>query len=123
MDTETKNYLDAKVDAVKAQNDARFTEVLSAINRVDERVSHIGSPLTWWQMVSGAASVSLVVLTIILGILAFASDRFDGGIAASGMLDEVSKAQANRDAEQDAKSDEMLLILKEIAERPVQPSP
>lgn len=31
VDANTKDYLDAKVDAVKAQNDARFAEVMSAL--------------------------------------------------------------------------------------------
>lgn len=108
VDAETKNYVDAKMETVKAQNDARFSEVLSGISRVDERVSHIASPMTWQQLALTIGSVGLVLIGIVFGALSYASDRFDGGISASGLLDEFAQSQAERDVGQDAKLDKIL---------------
>ena len=108
VDSETKNYLDAKMDSVKAQNDARFSEVLSGIGRVDDRVSHIASPMTWQQAALTMGSVGLVLIGIVFAALSYASDRFDGGISASGLLDEFAQSQTDRDVGQDAKLDKIL---------------
>jgi len=69
VDTETKNYVDAKTEATRAQNDARFTEVLT---KLDEK-----KPMTWQQCAAIVASG----LGIMLAILSFAGDRFDGGMS------------------------------------------
>lgn len=114
VDTDTKNYLDAKVDAVKAQNDARFSEVLSGISRVSERVSNIATPMTWQQHALTTASVGLVLLGVVFAALSYASDRFDGGISASGLLDEYSQSQASRDAAQDVQFTAILETLEKI---------
>jgi len=108
VDAGTKDYLDAKVEAVKAQNDARFSEVLGEIRSVGDRVSHIGSPMTWQQLALTAASVGLVLIGVVFAVLSYASDRFDGGLAASALLDAVQNQQFQRDAVQDAKLDEIL---------------
>lgn len=42
MDNETKNYVDAKAEAVKAQNDARFAEVVSGIDKLGTLVTSQG---------------------------------------------------------------------------------
>jgi hypothetical protein len=110
VDAETKNYLDAKVDSVKAQNDARFAEVLAKLDVVSERIVHL-EPLSIWKLASVAA-VSVVTLLTIMGIMA---DRFDGGIAANGLVSAFQKDQAARDAAQDAKLDTAIDLLKQIA--------
>lgn len=86
----------AKVDAVKAQNDARFSEVLSEIRTIKPGAS--------WQQMAG---VVFAGITFIFAILAYASDRFDGGISAVAIKDQVSVEQAKRDASQDAKLDKI----------------
>lgn len=55
--------------------------------------------------------ISSVVGAAFLGvfaILAFASDRFDGGLAASSIKDQIAAEQVKRDAAQDAKLDQII---------------
>jgi hypothetical protein len=106
VDTETKNYLDAKVDAVRAQNDARFAEVLSKIGALH--------PATWQQ------NVAIAVGAVGLGLaaLALAGDRFDGGLAASSLLDKVTAEQAVRDTAQDAKLEQILQAIQSLSDTP-----
>ena len=69
---ETKRYVDAKTEGTRAQNDARFAEVLTKIDTLPK-------PMTWQQ----CAAVIASALGIMLAILAFAGDRFDGGMSVS----------------------------------------
>ena len=123
VDAETLRFVESKMETVKAQNDARFAEVLAGIGRVDDRVSHLAPPITWQQLALTIGSVGLVLIGVVFAVLAYASDRFDGGISASGLLDEFSQVQADRDIAQDAKSDEIILLLKELASRLSAPAP
>ena len=81
-----KDYIDAKADAVRAQNDARFAEVMSHLDaaaaRVDAATAHIPTTAT---MIGTAAATGIAVVGLIIGILAFGGDRFDGGIGYSAV--------------------------------------
>lgn len=102
VDAETKNYLDAKVDAVKAQNDARFAEVLSKINGLH--------PATWQQI----AAIAVGTVGLVFAVLAFSSDRFDGGLAASALIDKVTQEQTVRDNAQDEKLDQIFQAVQSL---------
>jgi hypothetical protein len=103
VDSETKNYLDAKVDAVKAQNDARFTEVLSEIRMI--------KPGATWQQFAG---LLFGAVTFVFAILAFSSDRFDGGLSAIAIKDQISSEQDERDAAQDARLDRIIDAIENL---------
>lgn len=62
-------------NAVRAQNDARFAEVLSRLDRMPSSGFMIGT----------AASTVLGIVGIILAILAFGGDRFSGGVQLSSV--------------------------------------
>jgi hypothetical protein len=98
VDAETKNYLDAKVDAVKSQNDARFAEVLSRLDTVNASVQHM-EPVSIWKI----ASLVAAGVFAIAGLLGVMADRFDGGVAASGLVSAWQSAQFDKDAAQDAR--------------------
>lgn len=100
VDKETKRYVDAKMDSVKAQNDARFAEVLAKLDAINV------PPI--WQF----AGIAFVTLGAAFAILAYASDRFDGGLAAGSLLEALSDKQAARDDLQDNKLD---LILEQVS--------
>ncbi|SET75753.1 hypothetical protein [Paracoccus homiensis] len=94
-----KDYIDRSMETVRAQNDARFAEVLGEIRGIGQRLQHIESSQLsarqlWGAVLTGAATV----LGVMLAALAFGSDRFDGGV---GMADQRLE-QMQRDAEQDA---------------------
>lgn len=107
MDAETKNYLDAKVDAVKSQNDARFAEVLSKIDGLH--------PATWQQNAAIAVGIAVGSLSLVFAVLAFSSDRFDGSLAASALIDTVTQEQIVRDAAQDAKLDQIFQAVQGLS--------
>ena len=91
-----RDYVDAQDASTRAQNDARFAEVVAKLDAINVP--------TIWQI----AGVAAVTLATAFAILAYASDRFDGGIAASGLIDRMQEVQAERDAAQDIKLDKIL---------------
>lgn len=116
VDAETKIYADAKMDVVKAQNDASFATVLSRIDILSAEIPHL-KPVPLVQMIGVAFSV-VVALAGILGLMA---DRFDGGISASSLVSGFEIAQKSfeteqkkRDAAQDAKLDKAIGLLQEL---------
>ena len=113
----TKDYIDRSMDTVRAQNDARFAEVLGEIKDIGQRLQHIENiQLTarqlWGAVLTGAATV----LGVMLAALAFGSDRFDGGV---GLADQRLE-QMQRDADQDAiiRRLDALLAAQATPERP-----
>jgi hypothetical protein len=109
VDAETKIYVDAKMDVVKAQNDASFATVLSRIDILSAKIVNL-KPVTLSQIFGVAFSV-IVALVGIFGIMA---DRFDGGIAASSLVSTFETAQKTRDAAQDAKLDKAIDLLQQL---------
>ncbi len=114
MDAETKNYLDAKVDAVKSQNDARFSEVLMKLDGMSAKVDAIPKPVGFWAL-AGMAATAVVALIGILGVMA---DRFDGGIAAAGVMDQFAIEQQERDQEQSERIDRAISAIEAQNDRP-----
>lgn len=108
MDAETQRYVDKSMETVKAQNDARFSEVLGRLDGLKAQIDHAPTPLGLTQFLVGAISVAGVVLAVVFSVLAYASDRFDGGLAADAIKDQISLEQIERDKEQDAKLDQIL---------------
>lgn len=123
-DITMKDYVDAQTQATRSQNDARFAEVISELRTLDSKLSHLPSVLTVWAAVfTGVASI----LGVVLGVLAFGGDRFDGGVqvATTGVefLQDVRAAtsqnaeQIRTLSEQMAKRDAELQRLIESLER------
>lgn len=110
VDPETKNYLDAKVDAVKAQNDARFAEVLGKLDGLAVRLDAMPRPVGFWQL------AGLIVSAMALGLtmLALFADRFDGGLAASAIKDQIATEQDARNTQQDEKLNQIIDALGKI---------
>lgn len=111
-----KDYVDARTDMVRAQNDARFAELITEIRTVGAKLDHVPST---WTMIGTIIAAAVGAVGLVLGILAFAGDRFDGGVAASDLVTKASELQAEkiaafteqqvlRDSLQDAKLDQIL---------------
>lgn len=112
----TEAYIDARTDAVRAQNDARFAEVLSEIRSVGTRIDHIEKgQISPWQVWAAA----LTVFGAGLAVLAFGGDQF--GLGAG--LAEQQAAQIERDKSQDAKLDTVLDRLDDLLMRQSPPAP
>lgn len=125
VDEETRRYVEAKSEATRAQNDARFAEVLSEIHSTNtklvakfdlltERIAAI-RPATWQQV----AVVVFAGFTAALTVMAIASSSFVGGFQAGPAFEarvgEMADQQAKRDASQDAKVDQVLSKLDSLA--------
>ncbi len=99
-----KDYIDARDDAVESRINARLDQ-LPTTEAVRNNI---------W----GAA---ITVIGLLLGVAAFAGDRFDGGLNASSILEANQKAQAEIDKGQDAKlelMDQKLdILIKQTAEK------
>lgn len=85
-----KDYIDARDDAVES----RLSTQLSSLATSKELRNNI------W----GAAGVGL---GIILTLLAFGGDRFDGGMSTSAAVSSIRNEQAQVDSAQDAKLTDM----------------
>lgn len=106
---EIKDYIDAQDEKTRAQNDARFAEVIARL----ETISTTMMKQVWGATLSGVAAT----VGIILAALAISGDRFDGGIAASSLLAPLRDEQTKRDAVQDAKVDAILQKIDGLASK------
>ncbi len=90
---------------------ARFAEVISRLDGLTVRMDALPKPVGFWQ-IAGMVVSAMAVGFSLLGVFA---DRFDGGIAASGLLDRLQEVQSERDATQDAKLDKILEAVNFLA--------
>jgi len=73
VDAHTKDYVDGLTAATRAENDKRFSQILDKLDGLPSKNSQTVTIL-------GAAGALFLGL---LAVLAFAGDRFDGGMSAS----------------------------------------
>jgi hypothetical protein len=88
VDTETQRYVDKSMDTVKAQNDARFAEVLARIDVMTETLREKPSTIT-------TVGIGVGGILAIVTIWAFASGSFGNGITAASF-----QIQSDRNADQ-----------------------
>lgn len=110
-DVTAKDYIDARSDAVRAQNDARFSEVLTEIRSLSVKIDHV--PTTRSMIVTTLSGIAGAT-ALFLGILAFAGDRFDGGVS----LAEQQQQQIERDKAQDERLNSILDRLEALTAPP-----
>ena len=103
------NYIDAKVDAVRAQNDARFAEILSKLNHIPQTST----------LITTVVGTGVSILALFIAVFAFGGDRFDGGVQlTSASVQQAIEAQqiARSNREQvtklNAKLDTLIDLLK-----------
>lgn len=111
MDESDRAYIDAKSEAVRAQNDARFAEVIATLKTIQE------TSMKRRDIWGAAAATILSIVGIILAALSIGGDRFDGGMAASGVVSTVLNEQKARDQAQDQRLTEILDRLDAVTGR------
>ena len=97
MDPGTQHYIDAKTEATRAQNDARFAEILARLERaptIDELRKLV---------VTTAITTILTLIAAMIALFAFGADRFSGGMTAASLIYDQS-AEARTMAIENAKN-------------------
>ena len=103
-----KDYVDAQDEKTRAQNDARFTDIMAELRGIRE------NSISWRGVWGAAIATTVTIAGVVLGALSLGGDRFDGGMAASGILDPIIAQQEARDAGQDDKLDRILTAVEQI---------
>lgn len=92
------DIIDAKIAAAEARTDTKFAEVLGELKAMRSDMSHMPST---WAMVGTMGGFAVVIVTVILAVMAYGGDRFDGGVAfgqgsaeAKVALDKVTSENA-----------------------------
>ncbi|PJN92796.1 hypothetical protein CNY89_26485, partial [Amaricoccus sp. HAR-UPW-R2A-40] len=75
----------------KAGNDARFAELLAKFDILSAKID--GLPSTW-KVIGIVGSALGVSLGIVFAVLAFAGDRFDGGIGVTAASEGLARQNA-----------------------------
>jgi hypothetical protein len=89
----TKELLDAKLGLMKAEMNSEFTAALAPLKTDLDRAPG-------WSGVFAVIGAMVTLVGLVLGVLAFAGDRFDGGMSASGALAADASNDAQRDKDQ-----------------------
>lgn len=114
MEPTMKDYVDARIGESQARLDAKLSEIVAEIRILQ------GNSLTlrgsWYQ----TAAIILTIGALLVGILGFGGDRFDGGMNASSVVQGVRQSQAELSGRVDGLSgrmDEMDQRLGEMDQR------
>ena len=110
-DPPSRDEIDAKLAALAANWRADLERMESKLDSLKLEFSKVP---TLWQNI-GIAAVGVVTLATIIGLMA---DRFDGGLAARGLLDPIIESQKARDSQQDKKLDRILQIVEQGYDQP-----
>ena len=84
---DVKEYVDAKTEAVRAQNGEQTARLESKLDIIHNEL--LGLPRIW-TLIATVASAPAVGVVIIISVLAFAGDRFDGGVQLSSAYAETA---------------------------------
>ena len=126
-DISIKEYVDGQLAASLARTDARFAEVIAELRVLESKIDGKAAYTTvWGAMFTGIISI----LGVMLAVLAFGGDRFDGGVqltASSVEYLQDTRVQAEKNANQiDALSQQLDQIIKALDKMPANkavPSP
>ena len=117
-----REYVDKADEAVEARLNAKLDTVLS---RLDDIKSSLPSATILdnnrKSVINNIWGTGVALLAALLGILAFAGDRFDGGMSVSPALSEIARKQAAVDRKQDAVAgladDKLDVIINQTAQQ------
>ena len=95
-----KEYVDARDDAVESRLSAKLDVVLSELSKLPKTTELEASRQSTVRNIWGGV---LTLAGVSLAVLAFGGDRFEGGMAVSPIIAQVTKDQQKIDQTQDAK--------------------
>ena len=111
MEDDVKTYVDAQDDKTRAQNDARFAEVLAELRIIGQTAA---SGRSVW---SAALATIVAIAALFISVMAIEGDRFARDTIAT-VIQPVIAAQQKLDAEQDRKLDQILHVVEQIRDKP-----
>lgn len=103
----SKDYIDAKADATRALNDARFAEILAELRVIREK------SISRWEMWLAVVALAGVMI----GALSYGASQFGIGASVSPLIASLQEKQAQTDAAQDAKLDLIIQSLDGISKK------
>ena len=116
----TQSYIDRSMDAVRAQNDARFSDVLSEVRAINVKLDHVP---TTRAMIGSIIGGIVAAVTIGIGVMALFGASFNSGFSLSN----IRATEERIDREQNERIDGILTRMDAfIASQepvPTQPSP
>jgi hypothetical protein len=95
-----QSYVDARIEALKAQNEAALTRIEARLDVISERLNHIPQRA---EAIGYAFGTAIAIIGVIVAVLAFGGDRFDAGVqvtAASVQQAVDAKTLSERNAQQ-----------------------
>lgn len=133
-----KDYVDARIEASRAQNDARFAEVLARLDQIETRIGSFQTQVGSFQtqvrdridanerrveallatkaststVVGTGVSVGIALFAAIVALLGFGFDRFDSGAAAVLGRDHATRALEERLRDIEEKMSEIIPLLQ-----------
>ena len=105
-----KEYLDARLEAVKAQNDARFAEVRASLDTILAQVSVVSNKVDDKPSLTWLIGIAVAGFLAVLAVLSFGGDRFDGGVSVQTAVSERT-LQAERLSRENAEQIKAILDL------------
>jgi hypothetical protein len=87
--------IDAKIGAAEARVDTKFAELRLELQRLPGKA-------TIWGAVASIAGIVVGAISLVLAVISFGGDRFDGGMSARTAVEDALHADRFRQAAQDA---------------------
>lgn len=81
MDPGTQHYIDAKTEATRAQNDARFAEILARLEQTP----------TIDELRKLVVTTGIAIVAAMIALFAFGADRFGSGMTAASLIYDQSE--------------------------------
>lgn len=107
MTIDVTSYVDSKIETVRAQNDARFEQVLARLSAIEGKLDEKPSRSAMYGTVALAAAAALGILFTVFQI---AGSSFGTGAQVTAVSVEQA-AEANRLAQENARQIELLIDL------------
>lgn len=101
-----RDYVDAQDEKTRAQNETQFV-------RIESKLDNLKVPSIWQ-----IAGLIVAAIGFVFAILAYAGDRFDGGLSASSMIHQMKGDQIERDQAQDQRLNRLIAIVEKAVDKP-----
>ena len=118
VDPVIKHYIDSRDEVTRAQNDARFAEILAKLDRAATAEGLRNLTVT---MAIAIVATGTGIIGIMIALFAFGADRFGGGTPAASLIYEQSDEAKRRDLENERNikeiRDDIKMLIETVGER------